>query len=90
MKDNPNRGILIGIFICLLLLVLGNCSDSGSYYPDFPQQIETYSNEGRIIPLGDNKIVIYSSWGEITVFEWDEENKTFKWLETFDSFERQQ
>ncbi|WP_413375621.1 hypothetical protein [Alkalihalobacillus sp. 1P02AB] len=88
MKENPNRGILIGILICLILLVLGSNS-SDHYYPQqFPSQIETYSNDEQIFTLGDNKIVIYS-WGEFTVFEWDEESKSFKWIETFDQYELQ-
>ncbi|WP_054705870.1 hypothetical protein [Bacillus sp. JCM 19041] len=81
MKENSNRGILIAILICLILIVLGN--NSSEYYPEFPNQIETYSNEDHVFPLGDDKIIIHESWGEVTVLEWNEENKTFELVETF-------
>lgn len=86
MKENSNRGILIAILICLILIVVGNNSTTYEY-PDFPHQIETYSNNDQVFPLGEDKIIIHDSWGEVTVLEWNEEDKTFEMVETFNYLE---
>ncbi|AIC93349.1 hypothetical protein [Shouchella lehensis] len=84
MKENGNRGLLTAILVCLILLVLGfgnNGTDMGS---DFPQQIETFANEDQVLSLGDDKIIIHTSYNEIIVLQWNIDTQTFEKIQTYD------
>lgn len=82
MKENTNRGLLIAILVCLILLVMG--AGQQDYYPEFPYQIDTYSKGDTILPLGDDKIIIHNEYGEVTVLQWDDENQTLELVETYE------
>ncbi|MBM7839867.1 hypothetical protein JOC54_003147 [Alkalihalobacillus xiaoxiensis] len=86
MKEHANRGILIAILVCLILIILGRTNEP-YHYQDFPQSIETYSNSDTVFPFGDNKVIIYNSVGEMTVLQWDEETSTFeKIIDSYDYY----
>ncbi|GAF66643.1 hypothetical protein BTS2_3545 [Bacillus sp. TS-2] len=86
MKENPNRGILIAILVCLILILFSNSGPSSEQYDDFPIQMEMIS-DGQITALGENRFIV-NSYGELHVFEWDEEESTYKWIETFHYYDR--
>ncbi|KMK75281.1 hypothetical protein [Alkalihalobacillus pseudalcaliphilus] len=85
-KRGSNRGILIAILVCLILLVF-NQNNSHYNYDNFPSYIETNVTEDKVIPVGEDKIVIYNH-GEVNVFRWDEEGERFNWLESFYPYDR--
>ena len=81
MSDRLKDFVLIGIFVCLLIIALKPVPQFS-----FNSQPQTFSSGDSVIQLDSNRIAIVETnnnsglYGDILVFDYDEQIKAFKLL----------
>ena len=85
MNDNFSKVILVGIFICLLIIALKH----NSSVQVSPNANTTISSGDEIIQLAPNRIAVVTNrfssgmGGTILVFDFDSDTKSFNFVGTF-------